>query len=175
MNKPRSSLQSIIQKRKKYGTTATLPMAGHPPKFSCPTTTTTTLVRQTTVMLTVTERPKSATATENDVHGSKTFKQLLLKKNGLYGVWPTRTDLRLFFLKSCWHFSFFFFFLFSFMVYSFIYFWAAHTNKTALSICMLDTCWLWLEKHQLSIWQYSFNDICTFLINQISLLLYWDY
>lgn len=80
MNKPLSSLQSIIPKRKKYGTTATLPMAGHPPKFSCPTTTTTALVRQTTVMLTVTERPKSAAATENDVHGSKTFKQLLLKK-----------------------------------------------------------------------------------------------
>lgn len=78
LNKPQSSLQSIIQKRKKYGTTATLPMADRPPKFSRPTTTT-SLVRQTTVMLTVTEQPKSVAATEMDTHGSKTFK-LLHKK-----------------------------------------------------------------------------------------------
>lgn len=73
------------------------------------------------------------------------------KKKGLYGVWPTRTDLRLFFKKRL-TFQFFFFF----MVYSFIYFWAAHTNKIALSTYILDICWLWLEKHQLPIFFYRF-------------------
>jgi len=140
-NKPRSSFQSIKQKRKKYGTTATLPMAGRPPKFSCPTTTT-SLVRQTTVMLTVTEQPKSAAATEKDAHGSKAFKPL-------YKTWPLWSLANKNWLKAfmnCWHFRVFFFtiYFYSFRVYSFIYFWAAHTNKTALSICMLDTCWLWL-------------------------------
>jgi len=53
-----------------------MPMAGRPHKLSCSTTT--ALVRQTTVMptVTLTEQAKSTAATEHDDRGSKTSKLL---------------------------------------------------------------------------------------------------
>lgn len=125
-------------------------MADRPHKLSCSTTT--ALVRQTTVMptVTLTEQAKSAAATE------QTSKLLHREKKRLYGVWPTRTDLRLFQLLT--------FQFFSLMVYSFIYFWAALTSTITPFIYLLDTCLVMTRERTIINFTNIFTDICNFLL-----------
>ena len=91
LNIPRSTVKSIIKKRKEYGTTATLPREGRPPKLSDQVRR--ALVREATKrpMVTLKELERSTAEMGETVHG--TTITWTLHKAGLYGRVAIRKPL----------------------------------------------------------------------------------
>ena len=79
LNIPRSTVKSIIKKWKEYGTTATLPREGRPPKLSDQVRR--ALVREATKrpMVTLKELERSTAEMGETIHGKTITKQTLLK------------------------------------------------------------------------------------------------
>ena len=91
LNIPRSTVKSIIKKRKEYGTTATLPREGRPPKLSDQVRR--ALVREATKrpMVTLKELERSTAEMGETVHGTTITRTL--HKAGLYGRVARRKPL----------------------------------------------------------------------------------